>query len=367
LEAELKIVNHDIRTSGPRWLGLSRLYSCRALCITEQEDIIQLHADLRPLWPAIQAHYEKAGLSFTRQVIWDSLLERTKDYPDHKLSAFFFGEREHCFRPDSRRREITEFLNSKNNLIAFAREMNVPVPETRCFDRTSDADAQINEFIYPCYVKPSTATSGMGISRCENPNELRRALKKLQPDIPIQIQNEVKAERFFSVQYLVKDGHMERLLLSEQIMDGNAHKGNRVPASCEPWSIVDGLAERITAEGMQDIFAFDVAMVNEAGTSRFYVLECNPRFTAASYPTIVAEKIHATHWSTYTVQTAQRDLQSIDFEDIAYDPTRREGVILINWGVILRGRLMIMLVGTEERQESLLSEFKLRVSAQGVL
>ena len=360
----MKIVNHDIRTSGPSWLGLSRLYSSRALCITEPGDVIQLHADLRPQWPIIQAHYENAGISFTQDVVWDTRLERTQDYPDHKLSAFFFGEREHRFRPDARRREITEFLNSKNNLITLAREMGVPVPETRCFDRISDAEAQTNEFSYPCYVKPAIALSGIGISRCANPNELRRALGKLQPDIPVQIQNEVQAERFLNVQYVAKDGRVERLLTSEQIVDGNAHSGNRVPACSEPWPVVDALAGWIAAQGMQDIFAFDIAMVNDAGETKFYLLECNPRFNAVSYPTLVAQKIHATHWSTVTVPTAQRDLQSIDLEGIAYDPQRRDGVILINWGAILHGKLMIMLVGTEERQKVLLDEFKQRVSVQ---
>lgn len=364
MEPTLKIVNHDIRTSGPSWLGLSHLHSSRALCITEPEDVIQLHADLRPQWPVIQAHYDNAGISFTRDVVWDTRLERTKDYPDYKLSAFFFGEREHHFRPDVRRREITEFLNSKNNLITFARDMGVPVPETRCFDRISDAEARANEFSYPCYVKPAIALSGIGISRCANPNELRRRLGKLQPDIPVQIQNEVQAERFLNVQYVVKDGCAERLLVSEQIMSGNAHSGNRVPTYSEPWPVVDALAERIAAFGMRDIFAFDIAMVNDAGETRFYLLECNPRFNAVSYPTLVAQKIHATRWSTVTVSTAQRDLQSIDLEGIAYDPQRRDGLVFINWGGILHGKLMIMLVGTEERQQTLLDEFKQRVSVQ---
>lgn len=361
---KLKIVNHDIRTSGPSWLGLSRLYSARALCITDPEDVIQLHADLRPQWPIIQAHYENAGISCTRNVVWDTRLERTKDYPNHKLSAFFFGEREHYFRPDSRRREITEFFNSKNNLINFARDIGVSVPETRCFERVSDAEAQTNEFTYPCYVKPAIALSGIGISRCVNPNELRRALGKLQADIPVQIQNEIQAERFLNLQYVVKDGRAERLLASEQIISGSAHSGNRVPADSEPWNVVDALAERIAGQGMQDIFAFDIAMVNEAGAAKFYLLECNPRFNAVSYPTLVAQKIHATSWSTATVSTAQRDLQAIDFEGIEYDPATRDGVILINWGAILHGKLMVMLVGARERQESLLNAFKQRVSVQ---
>lgn len=361
----MKIVNHDIRTSGPTWLGLSRLYSSRALCITEPEDIIQLPADLRSQWPTIQSHYESAGLSFTREVVWDLRLERTKDYPDYKLSAFFFGEREHLFRPDARRRQITEFLNSKNNLVAYARVMGILVPETHCFDRISDVKANANELSYPCYLKPATAMSGIGISRCASPNELRKEFSKFQPDIPLQIQNEINADRFLSFQYLVNDGHMERLLISEQIIDDNVYNGNRVPAYSEPWYVLDALAERVIAQGMQEIFAFDVAVANDAGAEQFYLLECNPRFTAASYPTIVAQKIHATQWSTATVQTVQHDLRVIDFADLAYDPVKRDGVILINWGTILHGKLMIMLVGTEERQEELLDEFKLRVSVKG--
>lgn len=355
----MKIINHDIRTSGPSGLGLSRLYSSRALCITEAEDVIQLHADLRPQLPVIQAHYASAGISCSQNVVWDTRLERVKDYPEHELSAFFFGYRAHRFRPDIRRHEIVEFLNSKNNLITWARELGIPVPETHCFERVSDVEAQRNEFNYPCYIKPAMALSGMGISRCMNPNELHRELGRLPPDMPVQIQSEIQAERFLNVQYQVKDGRAERLLVSERIAGGNC-----VPACSEAWPVVDSLAESIAAQGMQDIFSFDMAMVNDAVETKFYLLQCKPRFSAVSYPALVAQKIHAAHWRAVTVPTAQRDLQSIDFDGIAYDPQRRDGVIVINWGTILHGKLTIMVVGTEERQERLLDEFKQRVSVQ---
>ncbi|MDO8369401.1 MAG: Mur ligase family protein [Candidatus Nitrotoga sp.] len=359
----MKIVNHDIESCGPEWLSLSRLYSSRALGITEPGDLIQLPSVLLSQWPAIQAHYERIGLDFTREVIWDLRLERILEHPSYQPSLFFFGDKENRLFPDNARYQITRLLNSKNDLITLAVEMGIPVPQTRCFDRVADAAGSLEEINFPCYVKPSISLSGLGISRCENSSELQLALGKLPADIPVQIQKEVNAEHFLSVQYSIQNDCMERLLVSEQILDGSAHSGNRFPTHCAPWAVFDKLAEYIQRQGMKGIFAFDVAVVNKDDSALFCVLECNPRFTGATYPTLIARKIGATHWSTATLPTSQRELHEIDLSGIEYDPAKREGVILVNWGTILHGSLMVMLVGTEARQDAQLKEFKQRVSA----
>ena len=358
----MKIFNHDIESCGPEWLNMSHLYSSRALCITEPGDIIQLPEVLISQWPAIQAHYQRIGLDVTREVIWDLRMERILEHPDHQPSFFFFGDKENRLCPDNARYQITRHLNSKNDLITLAGGMGISVPQTRCFNRIADVASSFEYLNFPCYVKPAISLSGLGISRCENLIELQQALVDLPADMPLQIQNEIPAKHFLSVQYSIQNGRLERLLFSEQILEGNAHSGNCYPTRYAPWEVLDGLASHIHQQGMKEIFAFDVAAAHNDDSISFYLLECNPRFTGATYPALIARKIGATHWSTATLETSQHELQEIDLSGIEYDPAKREGIILVNWGTILHGKLMVMLVGSETRQATLLKEFKQRIS-----
>jgi len=361
----LKIFNHDIRSCGPAWLELSHLYASRALCLTNPGDVIQLSPDLKNQFSAILAHYSRVGISCTDQVVWDLYLERTEEYPDHQLSVCYFGKREHQFRPDANRLQITQQLNSKNEFIRLAQQHGVPVPLTRCFENTAAAKQKLEEFTYPCYLKPAVALSGIGISRAENQAQLGESLRKLPVDIPLQVQKEVDAERFLNVEYLVRDGHVERLLVSEQIIENCVYQGNRVPATCDGLEILDEFAKIVCAQGLQEIFAFDVAVSGKAGMAQIVVLECNPRYNGVSYSGAIAQRIGAQQWSAVTLETPYRDLRCIDLTGVEYRPGARTGVILVNWGAILNGELMVMLVGNPAEQENLLGEIKRRVSGEG--
>ncbi len=361
----MKIFNHNIESCGSEWLRLNRLYSSRALCLTGQDDIIQLPPVLSRQWPAILSHYKRIGLDCTQHVIWDLQIERMLEYPQHHPSLFFFGDKENKLFPDKARYQITRLLNSKNTTIELAEKLGVLVPETQCFDRAVDAAAHLETVNFPCYLKPAISLSGMGISRCENQKELATALafSKRYPTIPVQIQKEIRATHFLSLQYSIHNGRLQRLLASEQLIEGNSHVGNRVPSPYAPWDICDNLAGVIQRQGMQGVFAFDLAVVKNDTAEVFYLIECNPRFNSATYPSLLAQKIGVTEWITITLPTPHRDLEKIDLSGIEYDPDKGEGIILINWGGILYGKLMVMLIGNPIRQEALLKIFKQRIAS----
>lgn len=346
-------------------MRLSRLYSSRALCLTAQDDIIQLPPILSRQWPVILSHYKRVGLDCTQQVIWDLQLERMLEYPEHRPSLFFFGDKENKLFPDQARYQITRLLNSKNNMITLAEKLGMLVPETQCFDRAIDAANHLGTMDFPCYLKPAISLSGMGISRCENQKELTSALafSKRYPAIPVQIQKEVRATYFLSLQYSIYNGRLLRLRATEQLIEGDSHVGNRVPSPYTPWDTCDNLAGLIQRQGMQGIFAFDLAVVKNETAEVFYLIECNPRFNSATYPSLLAQKIGVAEWITITLPTPHRDLEQIDLSGIEYDPNKREGIILINWGCILYGKLMAMLIGNPVRQEALLKIFKQRIAS----
>jgi hypothetical protein len=65
------IINHDVMGCTADGVVANHLFSGRALGISEPWDIIQLHPDLQPLWPAIRDHYRRIGLSHSENVIWN--------------------------------------------------------------------------------------------------------------------------------------------------------------------------------------------------------------------------------------------------------------------------------------------------------
>ena len=362
LPAARYIINHDIMNCTADGVPGNQYYSGRALGLSEPWDMIQLHSDLEPLWDDICAHYDRIGLQHAQDVVWHVCREELGEHIGYHPSVFFFGPHECRYWGDNQWMEIVDFINSKNNFMAVAESLNVDVPHTRCLDRAGDVGhADIRATVFPCYAKAAVSVSGVGIYRCSDAAELRRALASFDDDTPIQIQEEIVADTFLNMQYRVVGKRLLHMQASEQILDGFAHQGNRVPARYEPWSVVDPLAEWLVERGMKGVFAFDLAVTRTADGVRFPVIECNPRFNGASYPTAVAQKLDIPEWSAVSLSTQHRTLAAVDLSGIEFDPATGQGVVLVNWGLILAGKLLVLLAGSPDHQESLLARLRLRL------
>ena len=94
---------------------------------------------------------------------------------------------------------------------------------------------------------------------------------------------------------------------------------------------------------------------------RFPAIECNPRYNGATYPTLIAQKLDIPEWSALTVTTRQRNLKALDIRDLEFNKQTGEGVVIVNWGTILHGKLMIILAGSLEYQQVLAAELDVRL------
>lgn len=356
------ILNHDIMNCTAEGVVGNHLYSGRALGISEPWDIIQLHPELEPLWQDIHEHYLRVGLKHTENVIWHLDLKQLGAHIGHQPSVFYFGPHECQYWGDYNWLQTVEYINSKNNFMALANELGIDVPKTLCFNNVDEITPEaMQKIIYPCYLKAAISVSGVGIYRCENETELFGAMAKFADNVPVQIQEEVKTETFLNLQYHVVGNDVIRLAASEQILDGCVHQGNRVPASHEPWAAVDVMAEWLKDHGMKGIFAFDVAILQTDQGLRFPAIECNPRFNGASYPTLIAQKLDILEWSTINFSTQHRTLSDVDLSDIEFDMKSGEGVVIVNWGTVLEGKLVILMAGAPSLQEELAVEIATRL------
>ena len=361
LQAPRFIFNHDIMNCTAEGVVGNHLYSGRALGISEPWDMIQLHPDLQPLMKDIAGHYKRVGLPCSRNIIWDLGLKHLGAHISFQPSVFYYGPDENQYWGDYEWKHIVATINSKNNFISLAAHLGIDAPYTLCFDSVTDIGERLQDIIYPCYLKAAVSVSGVGIHRCRDQNELELAMQSFAPGSPVQVQEEIVADTFLNLQYQVTGHDCRRLAASEQILDGFTHQGNRVPACYEPWEAVDDMAAWLVKHGMKGVFAFDVAVVTTPYGPRFPVIECNPRFNGATYPTLIAKKLGITQWSAMTFDTRHRNLADINLERIEYDAYTGEGVILVNWGTVLAGKLSILLAGSLSRQKALVVELDARL------
>ena len=85
------LYNHDIMHCTAEGVSGNEFYSARALGMTLPDDIIQLSPHLKPEWPAITAHYERIGLTHTRDVIWSTTLVRSRGQNQFKEQLYRAG------------------------------------------------------------------------------------------------------------------------------------------------------------------------------------------------------------------------------------------------------------------------------------
>ena len=356
------IVNHDIMRCTADGVVGNHLYSGRALGLTEPDDYIQFNPQLRPLWRDITRHYKRIGLSHSENVIWDVDICELGLHKGFTPSVFFFGPEEASVWNDPAWVEAVEYINSKNNFMALAHRLGIDVPQTRCYDSVNEiTEYEIVSLNMPCYLKAAVSVSGVGIYRCANREQLRDAIDRFADHVPVQVQEEVNASVFLNLQYRVLDNRLLRLAASEQILDGYAHQGNRFPSEHEPWDAVEPMARWLKHRGMKGIFAFDVAVVPTADGLRFPAIECNPRFNGASYPTVIAQKLDIPEWTARSFETRHRSLADIDLRDIEYDIETGEGTVIVNWGTLLEGKLVLLMAGSAEYQQALYNELEHRL------
>jgi hypothetical protein len=354
------IFNHDIMSCTNEKVRGNYLYSGRALGLTQVDDVIQIHPFLKQEWEAITAHYKRIDLIHTQDVIWDISAKRLGEHKGHLESLFFFGPRENKVRHDNKFYRVVEHINSKNNFVALASHLRMDIPHTQCFQGKQWL-AGIKDFPYPCYLKAAVSVAGKGIFRCETPADVIKAIAHFEEDVPLQIQEEVNTDVFLNLQYKASASGLERLIATEQVLKGYTHQGNRYPASHEPWESVEPMAQWLAEKGMRNVFAFDVAVMENAQGVRFVAIECNPRFNGASYPSGVACKLDIQYWVAKDFQTQHQRISQIDLTGIEFDPVEKKGIILVNWGTVLIGKLGVLIAGSPEQQRQLEDQLRTRL------
>ena len=329
-------------------LGLMN-YPGRVLGSTYPTDILQLHPNLKKHWDWVREHYARCGISHSDQIIWDDNPAVMASYMQYEPSVFLFGERSHTARPDQRWFDIVQEMNSKNSFIQLCDKLGIQTPKTWIFECKREI-IDLKMFPFPVYLKIAVSVSGLGVVCCNDVDELELQLERIDEGIPLQIQQSVDAFSFLNLQYR-KNGKLERVAATEQVLKGCCHAGNAFPTKHQPWNITDQVADYMVQQGMKGYFAFDIAVCKDGNSYKYYLIECNPRYNGSSYPTNIARKLGASEWIAKKVDTSVTSFSGIDLGDVEYDRHTKQGAVIVNWGCIEQQELGVLLVAPTYAQQ----------------
>lgn len=349
-----RFVNHDLLHCTAEIAEVDYLSSGRALGITTPYDIIQLHHDLMEDFPAISEHYGRVGLSYTDRIIWNLRFEELKNYPHYDVSYFCFGEQQHNVARHENWFRVVDYIKSKNGFMGLARQLGMQTPFTLCFHDMAQLDhAALAKIRYPCFLKAAMPVPGGGVFRCEDKSSLLKNLAAFDNKTSFQIQEEIRATTFLNLQYQVTGSRLGRLAATELTVNNEGAQVSFHPTPHNAWYSVEPMAKWLFCQGMRGIFAFDVAVVEDACGTDYIPVGCKPRFTTVSYPTLIADKLGIPRWQARVFHTRYRKIADLPISDVEFNPHDQTGIVLVNWGTVQLGMVTILLAGTPENQANL--------------
>jgi len=201
---------------------------------------------------------------------------------------------------------------------------------------------------------------GIWACRCEDEQQLKQSLAYFGHHTPLHIQPVLNASTRLNLQYQITGAHLERLAATEQLQDGTG-LGNRFPTPHNAWHCVEPMARWLFSHGMRGMFAFDVAVVKDSCGAEYLPIACQPHYIDASYPTLIAKKLAIPRWQTRSYDTRHRRVSELPIRDLEYNPADQSGVVLVNWGPILVGKVQILIAGTPVQQQALREELERRL------
>lgn len=244
-----------------------------------------------------------------------------------------FGPSEQFMRSedhiDQRSVKIGKALNNKLRGVEICLKVGVPVPPTTYMGLAGNfRPSKITEF--PIILKAEFSAGGSGVSKIIDGAHLVAKLAEFQPTDPIQVQKYIPGE---DISFLFHAGTQGATLISssqQEMEHGVEHVGNTIPG--DRHRIQDAFAEAMKPfadyaqrAGFRGHLGID-ARIGDNG--KIYFIECNPRRTAVSTPTVIATQLGFPEFCHR--QMVFKDQTSLEktLAHFAYKSGGKEGVVI---------------------------------------
>ncbi len=370
-----QIVNHKLDDGAPRpneiiqfkcnettlakELGLYS-YPVRSLSVSNPGNIFLLGEELKDAFFWLKRHYSRIGLACAEKAFYndyDFSLANEPELSNSKLSVFFYGPDAFKVRPNCARFRSTKLFNNKVKCFEVAWSLDCPTPITWQFSSKNQIQ-DCSDFLFPVAIKIGNSVSGLGFSVCRTREELEKTLDLVPENEDFQIQVFSKGAKFYSMQWWGSDNGIAIPITGTcNFIAGDAnHLGNwggvKIPHK-ELVLFTAKIAHTAVTNGLRDWFSFDVMEHN----GKFYLLECNPRYTGAAYPFIALTKLLGhkkalkVFWAHKTYPSSFKSINQLDLGELEYNPKKEEGWVAINPGPLSvgDGKISLLWTGPEEK------------------
>lgn len=349
-------------------------YESRAFALGERKDTVILSSDLERETSAIRGHYNRIGLEYCGEVVFADSHKVLEQFAGEEISVFLHTPKLLKYTGEKRRLTAVAFFGDKNNFIPWAKKHGAKVPKTITFVNKNDFYKHKGDYVlgFPVFFKKAVSDSGVGLRLCRDMKELEEMLTAFG-DKAFQLQAPLSEKAIFcNVQFYGTDsGKAVALDATRQILEKHSHAGNETLAPGEfsgIWKSVTPLAEKMVQANLRGVFGIDVAVTSYNGEEKYFVIECNPRWNGSSYPTRIAEKLGVSAWRAEYIYTGpckslEEFLSALRNTHLEYNPQKKRGVVVFNWGPIKDGKVGVMFISTDPKERMRLKANTQRVVA----
>lgn len=341
-------------------------YAMRVMGIVAS-GIIQLPLILREAHDWTIREFREIGLRHDCEAIFDDdfSVANIPELRSAPMSVFFFGEDAHIARPDRKRLKATARFNDKTYVIELAQRLGVLTPPTVNFSTVQDVDPK--KLFNKGSIKLGNSVAGLGYKEYLGSCDLEEKLSLVPNGIRFQIQKFLKGAKFLSFQWFIDDyGFSWPITGTCNIIENGANHVGNWSSSEIPHKALEYFTRPMIIEaarqGIKGWVSFDVAFYR----GRFYLVECNPRYTGAAYPFIPIarllgfKKAQRSFWWGKTYIVNRDSIGQIDLGRHKYNSNTEEGWVVFNSGPIGVRDKKIGLVYTGDPLKFRRSEFELR-------
>lgn len=273
---------------------------------------------------------------------------------------------------------LSQFLNDKSFLRQMLYERGVLVPSINIISTVSDTNyvkksleiyrEYENKGIYQCAVIMPRACSGYGIHRFESEKELRDILKLMRRVEVFMIDPWLDNLGSPAFQVCIADKKEDDICLglSDQMLDGQTHLGNKYKSkfSDEPSVIAmcDKVTEILREMDVRGIVGVDLLIREISGQIVPYVLEVNARQTGAIYAGFLAYELRGGQhkpWAGHNNVIVPKGSSISDYHkylkdnNIDYKYGDKEGVVITCIGNLsLNSKVMILVIADTDQRVS---------------
>ncbi|MEZ0311557.1 MAG: ATP-grasp domain-containing protein [Myxococcota bacterium] len=228
----------------------------------------------------------------------------------------------------------SKVLNNKLDGVNICQRLGVPVPKTYHNNIAGKIDYTRIPVGTPLILKAEYSAGGSGVKFVNDVDDLKKRVAALEATDRIQVQQWVPGE---DISFLFHCGERGATLISsstQEMEHGVSHVGNAIPgdrsriqdAYARAMKPFADFAQRV---GFRGHLGIDARISDVDGDVDF--IECNPRRTAVSTPTVIATQLGFPEFCHR--QMVFKDKASLDavLERVAYTAQKNQGVVITTY------------------------------------